>query len=161
MSIRELAKFLLLGLIVFVLNTTVLRGTSLDLLMLYSVLGALRWDTRGGLTAGIWSGFLAGSISATPLSLVVFYYALIGYLSALILDSTVREGIFQKLAVSLLLTGLSSIAAGALFWRGSLPSLHFIESGTLLGHAGLLLCLMELESRFATQGKAVARRILR
>lgn len=146
---RTFLKLGLLALLAFFIQTTMTPhwgAFNLDLLFLFTLVGAYRWNVYGGLTAGIFSGLLVGTVSSVPPLQLVFFYGLVGYLCALLIDITRHETVGHRVGLSVTLSLLYGVALNALFVKGGVMRLEDWSFDSVPLHAlGILVFLQAAE----------------
>lgn len=161
MKSKSLLKLLALGFLVFVLDAAVLRQDTVDFLLLFTVFGACRGGLKGGLVMGCWSGILAGSVDSLSIFQVVVFYALVGYIAAILLDLLATRTTVQKTVTSLVLAMQATVVSNALFTPGGLTSVADWNTRGFFPHAVVFFMLLVVSASFNDREEALARRIAR
>lgn len=143
------SSFILMGVLIFlafVSQTTYLAATvpiRLELLAILVAVSAYRWEVRGGLLAGIWSGILASSLLPVSPLKVVFLYATFGFIAALLFDTTLSDRPRRRAMLSVALSAAFFIFEGALFASKGMSVVPPLALDVVLLNAGLMFLLMQ------------------
>jgi hypothetical protein len=121
-------------------------GVRLDLLAVLVAVSAYRWEVRGGLLAGIWSGLLASTLNPSAPLKVVFLYASFGLIASLLFDSALSEGSNRRAVLALALSCAFFLFEGALFASHGLSVLPHLSLNVLAANAALLFLVLESAS---------------
>jgi hypothetical protein len=118
----------------------------LDLLAVLVALSAYRWEVRGGLLAGIWSGALASTaLGASPLK-VIFLYATFGFMAALLFDTTLSDRVGRRAVLAVTLSVAFFVFEAALFASRGMSVLPAVSREALLANAALIFLMLESAS---------------
>lgn len=152
---NSLWKIGLLALLAFFAQT--LLSTPLDLMFLVTVLAVKRWGVRGGVIAGGFSGLLLSVVSSASPLRVIFFYAVMGYLVALILDTWGASNLPRDLAHSAAITGLYVLAENSLFINQGLTRLDLWSWGSAPFHFVAVALILQLSRYWSVDGGSRSR----
>lgn len=124
----------------------------LDLLAVLVALGAYRWDVKGGVLAGIWSGLLASTLLSGSSLRVVFLYALFGFVAALLIDGAIWKGVARKMLLAISLSLAFFLFEAVLFSSQGLTRWPELSLGTVVVNAAVLFALVQSTSWLPLDG---------
>ena len=154
MRFNGFIKGLALVVLVLIFQATPLADyITLDLLYLFTVVLVLQWSVTGAITGGVACGLVACTIAPYSPVELAFFYALNGYIFALLADACDYRNVLQALKLSTLGACLYVITSNSLLFTMGLTEVRWWNLNSFLPHLVGILTILAAAHKLQSKSK--------